>query len=495
MAATQYNFSVEQGTIFGIDFSYRDSTDTIIDLSNHCCIMRIQPEGSSDVITYSTTSQTVTADYYFAITPETGTISLRLPAETTNGFTWESAIYELEIITPDLFYKGSSRVVKRLLYGTITNILRTIPSDTVPSCSVSEEAPDIAGATDLAISSAGISDSCIGSPCEFIGGNATIYNFYNSLTDDGVLYLRDRIENENPYGKSSPFPLSLSVEESKTIERVDVFIEGFSHNSPQDIRLLLTHNGSGVLLLDQSKFNSYDNKPKNLSFVISDYAQTRPDGKPPITNNVLDYNYSLLANKNLGATLPGVQGAHTLNFPLPPNAFDDSDTNGSIPVYSSGLKTFEGMNSFGDWKLYGIDYNEGDNGSILGVKLIVYFQNEQSDDLANSSVCGMFPRYISLVGTSVTIYGDITSELSLGDTVLIEYDNGYGSVATTRTVNSTPSYSTSTGNTTFSIDSAISGTVNDPKIVKYNNIMLTPTPTVTPTVTQTPTVTPSATLP
>lgn len=491
MAATLYNFSIEQGTIFGIDFSYRDSTDNAIDLSNHCCIMRIQPAGSSDIIAYSTTSQTVTADYYFAIKPETGTISLRLPAETTNGFTWESAIYELEIITPDLFYKGSSRVVKRLLYGTISNRLRTIPSDTVPSCSISEEAPDIAGATDLAISSAGIADSCIGSPCEFIGGNATIYTFYNTSTDDGVLYLRDRIENENPYGKSSPFPLGLSIAESKIIERVDVFVEGFSHDSPQDIRLLLTHNGSGVLLLDQNKFNAYNNKPKNLSFVISDYAQTRPDGKPPITNNVLDYNYALLANKNLGATLPGAQGTHTLNFPLPANAFEDSDPNGSISVYSSGLKTFEGMDCFGDWKIYGIDYNEGDNGSILAMKLIVYFQNEQSNDLVNSSVCGMLPRYVSLIGTSATIYGDITSELSLGDMILIEYDNGYGSVATTRIIDSTPSYSTSTGNTTFSIDNAISGTVNDPKIVKYNNIMLTPTPTVT----QTPTVTPSATLP
>ena len=475
MAATNYDFTIEQGTIFGLDFVYKNSSNQIIDMSNYCCTLRIQPNGGSNtnLITYSTTGINVKSSYAFILYPSEGKISLRLPAETTNSFDWESAIYELEVITPELFYRGGSRVVKRLLKGTITLDKRSIPSSTIPTCITTQEGGDNAeAAADAAglTSSFGILDSCIGSPCEFIGGDATIYEFINSSTDESVMYLRDKIVDENPYGKSSPFPFSLSAPESKLIERLDVFIDGFTHSSPQDIRLLLTHNGSGVLLLDQNKFTSYSNKPKNLSFVISDYAVTRPNGERPTVANVIDYNFSLLENKNLGVALPGLQGQFSLNNKLIYEAFDSSDSNRDISVYGSGLKTFEGMNVNGSWKLYGIDYNNGDAGAIRAIKLIVYFQNEQSNNLNNSSSCGLLPRTITLIGTAVTISGDLTSQLSNSDIIIIEYNNGTGTVASTRTISSAPSYSTGTGNTTFTIDSAIGGTVNNPKLIKYNTI-------------------------
>lgn len=471
MAATEYSFAIEQGTIFAIDFRYLNSQQIPIDLSNHCIIMRIQPLDGPDLnlITLTTTGNTTTPSYSFRMVPPEGRIQLRLPAETTNSYSWASANYELEIISPDLFYNGGSRVVKRLLQGTIAIRSRLIPAASLPSCTVSEDGSDQVYGSELDLSSYSISDSCIGSPCEFIGGNAVVYNMINPANDLPIMYLQDRVlaNNENIFGKSNPFPLTVSVTESRIIERIDVFFDGFTHSNPTDLRLMLAHNGSGVLLLDQNKFPE-NNKPRSLSFVLSDYAVPRQDGSAPTITNVMNYDNPLIANKNLASALPGCSNPSSLSYPLPSGAFNASDSNKNITVYGSGLKTFEGMNIFGDWKLYAIDYNEKDSGLIGSVRLITYFQNESSNSTLNFNACGNIHRDITLSGTSVTINGDLTYGLDNNDIVIIEYDNGSGTVATTRTISTVPSYNTQTATTTFIIDSAISGTVNNPKILKYN---------------------------
>ena len=472
MAATEYNFAIEQGTIHAVDFRYLNSSQSPIDMSNYCVILRIQPlDGpNTNLITLTTTGNSTSPAYSFKLVPPEGRIQLRIPAETTNSYTWATASYELEIISPDLFYNGGSRIVKRLLQGSITLRRRLIPALSLPSCTVSEEGIEQVYGSELDLSSYSITDSCVGSPCEFIGGNATIYSLSNPNSDQSVMYLQDRVlaNNENIFGKSNPFPLSVSVTESRTIERIDVFIDGLTHSNPTDVRLMLAHNGSGVLLFDQNKFSD-NNKPRNLSFIISDYAIARPDGTDPRFTNVLNYNNTLIANKNLSAALPGCSNPASLSYPLPSGAFNVSDSNKNITVYGSGLKTFEGMDVFGDWKLYGIDYNEKDSGLIGAVKLIVYFQNESSNSSLNFNACGNLHRDITLSGTSVSISGDLTYGLENGDIIIIEYNNGSGIVATTRTISTTPSYSTGTALTTFSIDSAIGGTVNSPKLIKYNS--------------------------
>lgn len=471
MAATEYNFTIEQGTIFAIDFRYLNSSQVPIDISNYCVIMRIKPlDGiNTDLITLSTTGNTTTPQYSFRIVPNQGRIQLRIPAETTNSYTWAQADYELEVASPDLFYTGGSRIIKRLLQGKITLRQRLIPSEFIPTCTVSEDGSGEVFGAELDLASYSILDSCVGSPCEFIGGNAVIYSMTNTATDSPTMYLQDMVlaNDENPYGKSNPFPLSVTATESRIIERIDVFFDGFTHSNPTDVRLLLAHNGSGVLLLDKNKFSD-NNRPRNLSFVLSDYAIPRPDGAAPTVSNVMNYNNPLIANKNLASALPGCVNPASLFFPIPPGAFNSSDSNKNINVYASGLKTFEGMNVFGDWKLYGIDDHEKDSGLIGAVKLIVYFQNESSNSNLNINTCGNVHRDITLSGTSVSIVGDVRYLLQNGDIVVIEYNNGTGTVATTRNISTVPSFSTSTNLTTFTINSGITGTVNSPKLVKYN---------------------------
>lgn len=474
MAATTYDFTIEQGTVYAIQFTYKTINNTAVDLSNHCCVLRIKPlDGpNTSAIVLTTQGSYVTASYSFTLDATNGQITLKIPAETTNAYTWTSANYELEIIEPNLFYEGGSRVVKRLVQGQIRLKTRLIPASFVPSCS--QVATDEGTVSEnISTSSYGITDSCIGSPCEFIGGNATVYTFFDPINDQSVLYLKDKapLYNENPYGASLPFPISVNVSDDKILERLDVFIDGLSHSNPTDIRMILVHNGSGVLLLDNNKFPG-NNQPKNLSFILSDYANIRPDGTRPTVLNVKNYQDALIADKNYAAALPGTKSFSSLNFPLDPNAFAANDANQNISVYGSGLKTFEGMNVSGVWSIYAMDYNEGDLGQINSIKLIAYFQNESSNSNTNFNSCGFIPRDININNIEVTIEGDLRSQLSQGDTVIIEYNNGSGLVTVTRKITSEISYSTQTGDSTFNISSAIvDTTVSYPKLSKYLSVV------------------------
>lgn len=486
MAATTYDFAIEQGTSFSIEFKYLKAEDASpINLSNHCVTMRILPiptesDQTLSVITFTTVAQTITPYYSFVVKPEEGIISLKLSAEMTNKFlqpgattpvNWSLARYELEILTPDNFFQGSMKTIKRLLQGEITLLSRLIPAENIPACggssgSSSESNPTVVTEEQVSYSAL---DSCIGSPCEFIGGNAVIYSMINPNIDlygDTALILRDLDTLENPYGNSYPRYLSINVPESKTIERIDVMIQNMSHNFAQDVRLLLTHAGTGVLLLSNNKFN-FDNKPRDLSFILSDYVPLRadPTDPEPTVSNVNNYFSSLLTNKNLGAARLK---------PINKEVFDDevfesSDTNKNISSYGTNLATFENTNAQGEWRVYAIDTERRNSGSIGAIKLIIYFKNEQSDDLTNSLHCGDVTRAGEINSVTVTINGDRTSEFTVNDLIVIKYSNGFGEAFTIRTIATSPNYSTESDTTTFTINNTIDGiSGTSVTIDKYN---------------------------
>jgi subtilisin-like proprotein convertase family protein len=470
MAATTYNFSIEQGTSFSIQFKYLKAEDAEpINLSNHCVTLRILPTPDDEtfslpVITYTTVSQTVTPFYSFSINPEEGIISLKLSAEMTNLFLqpgasepvpWSVAKYELEILRPDNFFQGSMKTINRLLQGEITLDRRLIPAVSIPGCGASSS-PNTSVITEEQVSFSAL-DSCIGSPCEFIGGNANIYTLTNpepSFYGDTSLILKDLDFLENPNGNSYPKYLSLNVPESKIIDRIDVMIENMSHNFAQDVRLLLTHSGSGVLLISNNKFN-FDNKPRNLSYILSDYTplRTDPTDPEPTVGNVNHYFSSLLTNKNLGAARP----RPVTKDIFPEQAFDEGDITKNITQYGYTLSTFENMNAEGEWRIYGLDTERKNSGSIGAVKLIIYFKNEQSNDLSNSLYCGGVTRSGEISGTEITISGDKTSEFIINNLVVIKYNTGFGEAFTIRTIISSPYYDTENDITTFSINNAIDG--------------------------------------
>jgi len=472
MAATTYNFSIEQGTSFSIQFTYLTAeTASPINLSNHCVTLRILPAPDNEtqnlsVITFTTVAQTVTPFYSFSISPEEGIISLKLSAEMTNLFLqpgasppieWSNAKYELEILTPDNFFQGSMKTIKRLLQGDINLTRRLIPAVNIPGCGASlSTGSNAAIVTEEQVSFSAL-DSCIGSPCEFIGGNANIYSLTNpdpSFYGDTSLILKDLDVLENPYGNSYPKYLSFNVPESKVIERIDIMIENMSHNFAQDVRLLLTHAGSGVLLVSNNKFN-FDNKLRNLSFILSDYTPLRadPTDSEPTVGNVNHYFSSLLTNKNLGAARP----KPITKDIFPEGAFDETDSTKNINVYGYTLSTFENTNAQGEWRIYGLDTERKNSGSIGAVKLIIYFKNEQSNELSNSLYCGGVTRAGEISGTGVTLSGDKTTEFSINDFVVIKYNTGFGEAFTIRTISTSPSYDTTDDVTVFSVNNAIDG--------------------------------------
>lgn len=484
MAAATYNISIEQGTSFSIQFKYLNAADLLpINLSNHCVTLRILPKPDDEtqtlsVITYTTVAQTVTPYYSFSINPDQGIITLQLSAEMTNSYlqpgspspiTWTQAKYELEIITPDPFFQGSMRTVRRLLQGDINITQRIVPALTIPGCAASTGGDSVSSITDEQVSFS-VLDSCIGSPCEFIGGNANIYVLTNpdpNFAGETSLILKDLDSIDNPYGRSYPGYVSVNITESKTIERIDVLIDRMSHSFAQDVRLLLTHNNVGTLLISNNKFN-FNNNPKSLSFILSDYTPLRENvsDPEPTVSNVNHYFSSLLTNKNLGAARP----KPITKDLFPDEAFDQGDSARNLTQYSTNLSVFENTNCSGEWRLYGLDTDHKNSGSIGAVKLIIYFKNEQSNDQTNSMHCGGVTRSADISGTNVTMSGNRTAEFSTNDWVVINYHTAFSQAVTVRKITTTPSYDTNDDVTTFSIDHTIDDMTSDHSITisRYN---------------------------
>lgn len=122
MAAGKYNFTIEQGATLDFEVAYTDSNNNKVDLTDYTGRMQIKDKiGGS--ITYITLSSSLEADgtgLNFSgsanINPPTsGTIGIFISANSSSGFTFDKAVYDLEIVS------GSEYpVVTRLLQGNIT---------------------------------------------------------------------------------------------------------------------------------------------------------------------------------------------------------------------------------------------------------------------------------------------------------------------------------------------------------------------------------------
>jgi hypothetical protein len=131
MAAAKYDFDIEQGSSFTIAFTYKDSTNTPVNINNWCARLLLTTS-DNQTITYS--SGNTTSQYNMSINGATGQIMLMLPAATTNAFTFKSAKYDLELESDDGLYNGGGQYTTRLLYGTITIIKRNSNNSTAMEC-------------------------------------------------------------------------------------------------------------------------------------------------------------------------------------------------------------------------------------------------------------------------------------------------------------------------------------------------------------------------
>jgi hypothetical protein len=131
MAAAKYDFDIEQGSSFTISFTYKDSTNTVVNISNWCARI-IMTTSDNQTITYS--SGITSSDYKMSLDGSNGKITLLLPAITTNNFTFKTAKYDLELESDDVLYSGGGNYTNRILYGVITIVKRISNNSTILDC-------------------------------------------------------------------------------------------------------------------------------------------------------------------------------------------------------------------------------------------------------------------------------------------------------------------------------------------------------------------------
>jgi hypothetical protein len=124
MAAGKYNFTIEQGTTVNFEIQYKDSNGDPIDLTNYSGRMQFRPSFADDTSTiYLTLSSSLNPDgtgLNFSGSsgtkpPTSGSIGIYIASCTSSNFTFESALYDLEL------YSGSLNcpIAIRLLQGSV----------------------------------------------------------------------------------------------------------------------------------------------------------------------------------------------------------------------------------------------------------------------------------------------------------------------------------------------------------------------------------------
>ena len=122
MPAASYNFSIEQGSDLEVVFQYIDENNTFVNLTNHYVLLKwITDSGQI----YSFDNITNSSDYKM-VTDSRGKIQINIPARVTNTYSFNSAIYDMDIQEPNEQYAGSGLKRYRFAQGDISIIKRNI---------------------------------------------------------------------------------------------------------------------------------------------------------------------------------------------------------------------------------------------------------------------------------------------------------------------------------------------------------------------------------
>lgn len=118
MPAGKYNIIIEQGATYDVEIQYKDSNNSPIDLTGYTGRMQLRPSigSTSSYICLSSTLQPDGTGLNFSgssgINPPTsGSIGIYISAATSSLFTFNTAVYDLEI--------QSGSVVTRVLQGNV----------------------------------------------------------------------------------------------------------------------------------------------------------------------------------------------------------------------------------------------------------------------------------------------------------------------------------------------------------------------------------------
>lgn len=122
MAASKYDFPIEQGSSFRLAIVYKDKDGNIVDITDWCA--RLTWKTNTGVVQIFNSDNSDTSAYNFMIDGPEGKLTLLLPASTTNNFNFISAKYDLELVSDEDLYDGGGKYSSRILYGTVTLVKR-----------------------------------------------------------------------------------------------------------------------------------------------------------------------------------------------------------------------------------------------------------------------------------------------------------------------------------------------------------------------------------
>jgi hypothetical protein len=314
MPAANHPFSIEQGSDFQITFRYVDENNSTVNLTNWYVLFKFV---SNTGQIYSFDNITETTDYSL-VAYSTGDVVVDIPAHITNNYTFDSANYDLDLQEPNEQYPGSGLKRYRLAQGTISIVKR---NTTIPAFDI--QAP-IGGQ---------ILDTCILNCSSF---DSDIYN------GSGILIADNQV--------SSSF---ISINDTRTINNIEIGINGFRHNNPQDLTMFLAPpSGEKILLFAHHKISKY---VPGFSFMFSDRALPQ----------------SNITNINNGGMCRIIDKTNSVRF-------DNSYEMLPEPNNETLLSSFSHLNGYvptsGDWYLYVIDNDAGSSGVIDNWKLIINYQ-------------------------------------------------------------------------------------------------------------------------
>ena len=135
MAASKYDFAIEQGTSFKISLVYKDASGVPVDITDWCSRLTWKTNLNATQVFHS--DNTDHSVYNFYMDGPNGKLTLMIPANTTNSFSFNTAKYDLELQSPDeLYANGGGKYVTRILFGTVSIIKRFSQTTEALDCSI-----------------------------------------------------------------------------------------------------------------------------------------------------------------------------------------------------------------------------------------------------------------------------------------------------------------------------------------------------------------------
>jgi subtilisin-like proprotein convertase family protein len=265
-----------------------------------------------------------------------GQITLTIPARITNSYTFDSAVYDLDVQEPNETYTGSGLKRYRLLQGGIGLIKRNI------STTISDVLSPI--------NENNIVDACLLNCSSY---ESIIYN-------GNPLIIRDNKTTSN----------TVFVSDNRAINYVELAINGLSHPNPQDLSIFLAPPSGQKILL--SAFNKITNYQNGFSFVLSDRAP--PDTSLSTIKNgeicrITDKTNSVRFDTTKNLIMCSSSGCVDTGSPINPSSPNNETLLGSFGHLTNYVP------SSGNWTLYIQDNDVRSSGSIEAWKLVITYQD------------------------------------------------------------------------------------------------------------------------